>query len=92
MKQLYKNQGRSLAGYAAVSISEEDVTLAGRRGNIWFRGGSTYKAVIRTGAENEKIYSFHIKDLKRWLKRIGWEAVMAKQVQLANHPEQWEAQ
>lgn len=108
MKVLYEWKNHEIAGYSAVSMSEDygyiDSMISGRKGWIYSTGLDNLSAVLveedtglgRSGRsearlkgysiETEKIYTFKIKDIKKYIRLIDWPAGLDEQLYYANNP------
>lgn len=87
MRERYKILGHSLGKYRCVSLNETDHTLAGERGEIWQCGPTTLRAIqIDKFRENEKIISFDIKDLDKWVIKLKIPRHPQDQLVWANNP------
>lgn len=88
MTTKFVDKGQTMGGYRCLTLQHGDErVLAGKRGEIWEVGPQAFKAVVALkNGENEKIFSFGIKDLKRALLRIEAPVDPREQAQYANNP------
>lgn len=82
---MYKDQGLTIGRYRCVSINEHDKCLSGEKGEIWMASGTTCKAFVST-INFEKIITFPIKDLEKWVLKLKVPPRPQDQLRWSNNP------
>jgi hypothetical protein len=92
MKSLYKDQGRKIGKYPAVSLDKNDILLVGSRGWIfiaeqWPHSPEPRLGMVRLDANKVEKLTYHdFKDLGKLILRIDRFIGITSQVHHANNP------
>lgn len=82
----YKVLGFTIGKYRCVSLNTYDHCLSGKRGEIWQMGKDTFRAFKTLPSGDEKLFTFKIKDLAKWVLRLEIPSNPTEQLQYANNP------
>lgn len=89
MKAEFKNLGEKFFGYPCITLERKggEQCLASELGEIWYAGGDTLKAFkIMPSRREEKIFTFKIKDLRKWVLKLKVQSNPALMLKWANEP------
>ena len=87
MKQQYKDLGQTIGRYRCVGINQHDKCLSGKLGEIWEGNDTGTMFAFRVlPSGNEKLISFNIKELSKWVSKLQVPRNINKQLYWANNP------
>jgi hypothetical protein len=81
----YKSKGRKIGSYPCVTLGTDDDSLSGPKGDIWLHNPKVCKAVWVFRGQ-EKIHTFNIKDLAKWVSKLEVPHNPSAQLIWANNP------
>lgn len=84
-REEYKVMHHTIGKYRCVSINSYDKCLSGRRGEIWLASDTICHAFVAY-TDHEKIFTFNIKELAKWVKRLEIPSDPQEQLKWANNP------
>lgn len=80
----------NIAGVPCITLKgSTEKCISGPRGELWptNQDETEFKAfIVHNGAILENVFTFNIKDLKKWIKRIGAPFRAVEQLPYANNP------
>lgn len=90
-REEYKDLGYSIGPFRCVSINNSDHTIACKRGDIWEAAPGVFKAYkLLKGKNEEKIFTFNINELGKWVLALEMPPNIQKQIYYANNPNERE--
>lgn len=85
-REEYRDLGKTIGEFRCVSINEYDSVIACERGEIWEVRPGVLRAYKRlNGGKTEKIFTFDIKHLKKWVLALNMPSDINMQVYYANN-------